>query len=93
MFAAFGLPDQEGSPIFNEFLAIDVVRCTIETVDIPTLTGVGARHTAYTGERQQPAAGGTTIRAALTRAAAHLGYIKFPDWKEGSWRVVDNPAK
>lgn len=93
VFAACGVYDEEGNRIFDQALAVDVIRCTIETVDIPTLTDIGARHTAYTGARQQPAAGGTTIKAALKRAAAHLGLIRLPTWKDGSWRVVDTGAK
>jgi hypothetical protein len=92
VFAACGLCDEEGNRIFDQALAADVVRCTIETVNIPTLTDIGARHTAYTGARQQPAAGGATIKAALKRAAAHLGYVRLPAWKDGSWRVVDSNA-
>jgi hypothetical protein len=90
MFAICGLHDDEGNKIFDETLAIDIVRSVIETVDIPTLTEIGARHTAYKGERQQPAAGGTTVKAGLRRGAAHLGLTSLPAWNDdASWRVLD----
>ena len=94
LFSMAGLEDEEGNRVYDPELAALVIRACIETTDSVTLTQIGAKRTEYSGQKQQPAAGGAILREALRRGAMHLRYVKAHEWRDAtSWRVIDNSAK
>jgi hypothetical protein len=94
LFAVAGIVTEEGEKVFDQVLATWIVRATVETVDAPTLGQIGAARTSYIAEKQRQGCGGTVIKEALRRAAAHLGYVRLPEFDEAwSWRVLTSCAK
>jgi hypothetical protein len=88
MFSMCGV-ETGGDKVFDRDLAFIVVTAAIQVVDAPQLGQIGKRRSNYVAEKQSQAAGGTTIREALRRGAAHLGFLRLPAYSaEKSWRVT-----
>lgn len=89
MAAMCSVENEEGARVFDADLAFIVVTASIQVVDAPQLGAIGKKRSAYSAEKQSQAAGGTIIREALRRGAAHLGFLRWAPYSpERSWRVA-----
>ena len=82
LFAMVGVETAEGDKVFDHRLALMLIRSVTETSNAMTLTEIGGARTAYTGEKQQPAAGGAILKELYQRGALHLGLVKGAGWDE-----------
>jgi hypothetical protein len=89
-----GTTDEEGRKVFDTALAVAVCRAAVEVVDAVTLGQIGAQLSLYRGEKQTQAAGGTMVRQALRRGAAHLAFLRWPEFNPAtSWDVLPTGAR
>jgi hypothetical protein len=93
LYAMVGFRDQCGKRRFDEEKAKLLLRACLETTDGIMLADIGKARSEYSGIKQLQAAGSTFLTEALRSGAMHLGLIRAPEWRDGSWRLIDNPAK
>jgi hypothetical protein len=94
LFATCGIEDQNGLRVFDTQLATLVVQAVTLTTDPLTAGAVGATRGGYAGVKQRQASGSAIIREALRRAAAHLAFVRLPEFDpEWSWRVTTDVAR